>query len=72
VGTAVCSNYTQSFGSSNHFQIHAGAGVEIYLTKSLFIRPQFDLHYVPSFTEQFGSVAVPGGMIWIGFRTGNH
>jgi len=72
VGTAVCSNYTQSFGSSNHFQVHAGAGVEIYLTKSLFIRPQFDLHYVPSFTEQFGSVAVPGGMIWIGFRTGNH
>jgi hypothetical protein len=72
VGTAVCSNYTQSFGSSNHFQIHAGAGVEIYLTKSLFIRPQFDLHYVPNFTQQFGSNVVPGGMIWIGFRTGDH
>ncbi len=70
VGTAVCTNSTLSLGNSNHFQVHAGAGIEIYLTENLFIRPQFDLRYVPGFTDQFGSNVVTGGMFWIGFRTG--
>jgi Outer membrane protein beta-barrel domain len=70
VGTAICTSSDQSVGSANHFQLHAGAGVEIYLTEHLFIRPQFDLRYIPNFTDQFGSNVVPGGMFWIGFRTG--
>lgn len=69
VGTAICTNSNESIGSSNHFQLHAGVGVEIYLTEHLFIRPQFDLRYIPNFTDQFGSNVVPGGMFWIGFRT---
>jgi opacity protein-like surface antigen len=70
VGTAICSTSSTPIGSSNHFQLHAGAGVEILLTQHVFIRPQFDLRYIPNFTNQFGSNIVPGGMFWIGFRTG--
>ena len=49
------------------FQVHAGAGVQVYLTEHVFIRPQFDLHYVPNFTNQFGSSMAPGAMVWIGY-----
>jgi opacity protein-like surface antigen len=70
VGTAVCSNSSQSFGSANHFQLHAGVGIELLLTEHVFVRPQFDFRYVPNFTEQFNSSIVTGGMLWIGFRTG--
>jgi hypothetical protein len=71
VGTAICTNANEPIGSANHFQLHAGAGVEVYLTDYLFIRPQFDFRYVPGFTNQFGSNIVSGGMFWIGFRTSN-
>ncbi len=72
IGTAVCNTTTYNIGSSNHFQLHAGAGVEIYVTKHFFIRPQFDLRYVPNFTDQFGSDLVPSGMFWIGFGTARY
>jgi len=71
VGTAVCSKYTESYGSSNHFQVHAGVGVQIYLTDHIFIRPQFDFRYVPGFTDQFGSNMVPAGMVWLGYSLGD-
>jgi hypothetical protein len=71
VGTAVCQNQTQPVGSSKHFQIHVGAGVQIYVTDHIFIRPQFDLHYVPNFTNQYGSSLAPGGMVWIGYSLGD-
>ena len=70
VGTAVCQFSNEPIGSSSHFQIHVGAGVEVYVTQHIFIRPQFDFRYVPNFTDQFGSSAVTGGMLWIGFNTG--
>ena len=70
-GTAVCQTQSQSYGSSKHFQIHAGAGAQIYLNEHIFIRPQFDLHYVPNFTNQFGSNLAPGGMVWIGYTMGD-
>lgn len=70
VGTAVCSNSSLPVGNSNHFQVHAGVGVQFYLTEHLFIRPQFDLHYVPNLTQQFGSNAVPEGTIWVGYSFG--
>jgi hypothetical protein len=72
VGTAVCNTTTYNIGSSNHFQLHAGGGVEIYLTRHFFVRPQFDLRYVPNFTEQFGSDLVPSGMFWIGFGSARY
>lgn len=71
VGTAVCQTQSQSFGSAKHFQLHAGAGVQIYVTEHLFIRPQFDLHYVPNFTDQYGSSRAPSAMVWIGYSMGD-
>ena len=71
VGTAVCQSQSQAVGSSKHFQIHAGAGVQLYLNEHVFIRPQFDLHYVPNFTNQCGSSMAPGAMVWIGYSVGD-
>lgn len=71
IGTAICSSGSQSVGSVNHFQLHVGVGVEIFVTEHIFIRPQFDLHYVPSFTDQFGRNSVPGATIWVGYSFGD-
>jgi hypothetical protein len=62
-------SFSQTYGSSNHFQVHGGAGVNIFLTDSIFIRPQFDLHYVPNLT-QFGRNAVTQESVWVGYRWG--
>jgi opacity protein-like surface antigen len=71
VGTAVCSSQTLPVGNSSHFQVHMGAGVQVFLTEHIFVRPQFDLRYVPNFTTQYGSNWVPGGMVWIGYSLGD-
>jgi len=65
-----CSGETISFSTENHFQLHAAAAVEIYITRSMFIRPQYDFRYVTNFKELFGQNTVQGGMVWIGFGTG--
>jgi hypothetical protein len=70
VGTAVCSNYTQSVGASNHFAVNVGVGVQLFVTDHIFIRPEFDYHYVPGFTDQFGSNSVPEAMVWVGYSFG--
>lgn len=62
-------NQSQYAGSSNHFQVHGGAGVQIYLTDNLFIRPQFDVHYVHNFF-QFGRNLVTEETVWIGYSFG--
>ncbi len=69
-GTAVCSTSTSSVGSSTHFQIHFGAGVQVALTNHFFVRPQFDLHYVPNLTDQFGRDLVPEATIAVGYHFG--
>ena len=70
VGTAVCSNSIVPVGTSNHFQFHAGVGVSVFLTEHIFVRPQFDIHVVPGFKDQFGSNFVPAGTIWVGYNFG--
>jgi outer membrane protein with beta-barrel domain len=55
--------------SSNHFQLHAGAGVRFYITSHTFIRPQADLHYVTNFF-QFGRNRVPEYSVAIGYTFG--
>jgi len=70
VGTS-CTSQSEPILNASHFQVHFGAGVQIYVTEHIFIRPQFDLHYVPGFTNQFGSNLVPGGTIWIGYNLGH-
>ena len=64
------SNQTQPFGSSNHFQVHAGLGVQLYVSDHMFIRPQFDIHYVPNFT-QFGRNLVTSETVWVGYSFGD-
>jgi hypothetical protein len=61
---------SQYIESANHFQVHGGVGVEIFLTDHIFIRPQFDIHYVPNLT-QFGSNMVMTGMAWVGYSFGD-
>jgi hypothetical protein len=70
VGTAVCTNSVSSLGSSTHFQVHFGAGVQIPIKDHFFVRPQFDLHYVPNLTNQFGSNVVPEVMVSVGYHLG--
>jgi opacity protein-like surface antigen len=69
-GTAVCSTSTEPVGAANHFQVHVGLGVQLFLTEHIFIKPEFDFHYVPGLTNQFGSDAVEEGMIWVGYSFG--
>jgi hypothetical protein len=45
--------------------------VEIFVNDHVFIRPQFDIHYVPNFTNQFGSNLAVGGMVWVGYSWGD-
>jgi len=63
-------NFTQYYASSNHFNVHGGVGLQIYLTDHIFIRPEFDIHYVPNLT-QFGSNVIIQGMAWIGYSWGD-
>jgi opacity protein-like surface antigen len=72
VGTAVCTKQVSSLGSANHFQLHFGAGLQIALTDRFFVRPQFDLHYVPNLTDQFGSNWVPAATVAVGYHFGEH
>jgi hypothetical protein len=71
VGTVICQSDTYALGSANHFQLHAGAGVEIYVTKNVFLRPEFNFRHITNFTEEFGKNNVWGGMLWLGARTRN-
>ena len=63
-------NQSQYIQSANHFQVHGGVGVQIYVTDHIFIRPQFDIHYVPNLS-QFGSNLVKTEMVWIGYSFGD-
>ncbi|HLY15879.1 MAG TPA: hypothetical protein VKR61_01585 [Bryobacteraceae bacterium] len=69
---SVGSLFSQSYpvATSNHFQLHAGVGLSLFVTEHIFIRPQFDLHYVPGFTDQFNSKLAPGATVWVGYNFG--
>jgi len=70
-GIAVCSTQSQPVLNTNHFQIHAGLGVQLFVTDHIFIRPQFDVHYIPNFKDQFGSNLVPAATVWLGYSFGD-
>jgi len=61
---------TQSANTSNHFQLHAGVGVTIFLNDHFFVRPQFDMHYVPNLTD-FGRKILTSEMVWVGYSFGD-
>jgi len=71
VGTIACTSVTQPVLSVSHFQLHVGVGVQLFLTNHIFIRPQFDYHYVPNFDQQFGRNSVPEGTVWVGYSFGD-
>lgn len=64
-----CSNSNSFLESSNHFQLHGLAAVRFYVTPSLFIRPEVDIHWVNNFF-QFGSDFVPQYGASIGYSFG--
>jgi hypothetical protein len=53
-------------GASSHFQLHASAGLRVYVTEHIFVRPQIDFHFVPNFV-QFGRDAVPEYTVAVGY-----
>ena len=63
-----CSSSTPLI-SSSHFQTHLGAGLNIYVKGGIYIRPQFDVHYVNNF-YQFGSNWVPEYSVLLGYTFG--
>jgi hypothetical protein len=64
------SNFSQYAQSANHFQVHAGLGFQYYFSGNFFLRPEFDIHYVPNYI-QFGSNLVTSECVWIGYSFGN-
>lgn len=62
-------NFSQYFGSANHFQLHGGAAVQIYVRGKMFIRPEFDIHYVTNL-PQYGRNTITQEMVWIGYTLG--
>jgi len=64
-------NFSQYFASSNHFQVHGGLGLQAYVMDHIFVRPEFEVYYVPNLTQQFGRNLVTEEMVWIGYSWGN-
>ena len=64
------SNSSQFFSSANHFQLHAAVAAPIYFKHDIFIRPQFDIHYVPNLDQQYNNTVVTQAMIWLGYTFG--
>jgi hypothetical protein len=71
VQPGACTTLNQYLASSDHFQVHFAGGVRIYVTPSIFIKPQVDVHYVHNY-EQFGSNWVPEFTVSVGFTGGQH
>jgi hypothetical protein len=69
--TGITSSYSYPAGiNANHFQLHAAVGVKLYIKPSLFIKPQFDYHYVTHLTDQFGRTSVPEYTVSVGYTFG--
>lgn len=71
--TGITSSASYPVGlNANHFQVHAGVGVKLYVKGSIFIKPQFDFHYVTHLTDQFGRNWVPEYTVAVGYSFGQH
>lgn len=69
--TGITSSFSQSAGiNANHFQIHGAVGVKLYVKGNIFVKPQFDIHYVTHLTDQFGRDWVPEITGSIGYSFG--
>ncbi|MGD0909381.1 MAG: hypothetical protein ABSA96_17505 [Candidatus Acidiferrales bacterium] len=72
VSAAVCTNYSQEFASSNHFQVHGAVGVKLYVKSDVFIKPQIDFHWVDNLNQLYGRNIVPVYTVSIGYTFGRH
>ena len=70
--TNICANQSGFFASANHFQVHGAFGLKIYVTSNVFIKPQFDAHWVHNLTQDYGRDFVPRYTISIGYTLGEH
>jgi hypothetical protein len=61
---------SQLVASSNHFQVHGAIGAKIYFHSDVFLKPQFDVRYVPHLTTEYGRNFVPEFTISIGYAFG--
>jgi hypothetical protein len=50
--------------------VHGGLGVQIYLSDHVFVRPQFDVHYVHNLS-QFGRNLITEETVWLGYSWGD-
>ncbi|MEO8597512.1 MAG: outer membrane beta-barrel protein [Candidatus Solibacter sp.] len=55
--------------SSNHFQLKAGGGISFFVTPNIYVRPDFNIHWVHNFYE-FGTNWVPQYGVSVGYRFG--
>lgn len=67
--TGICSGYSAGL-NANHFQVHAAAGVKLYVKGNVFVKPQFDFHYMTNYTQQFGRNWVPMLTVSVGYTFG--
>ena len=69
--TGIASNISFPVGlNANHFQVHGALGVKLYVKGNIFIKPQFDIHYVTHLTDQFGRNWVPQFTAAVGYTFG--
>jgi hypothetical protein len=66
---AGCYSNNTYLQSSNHFQVHGGAGLALFVTDHVYVEPKVDIHYVHNFF-QFGTNWVPQYGVNIGYRFG--
>ena len=69
---SICTSQSGYVASSNHFQLHGAVGVKLYVTSDMFIKPQFDIHWVDNFNQQYGRNFVPQYTVAIGYTFGRH
>jgi hypothetical protein len=71
--TGITSTFSYPAGlNANHFQVHAALGVKLYVKGNIFLKPQFDIHYVTHLTNQFGRDWVPQYTVAVGYSFGQH
>lgn len=57
---------------TSHFQLHGAAGLKVYVKGNLFVKPQFDVHYVTRLTDQFNRNVVLQFTGSVGYTFGAH
>lgn len=69
--TGITSTFSIPAGlNANHFQVHGAVGVKLYVKGNIFLKPQFDIHYVTHLTDQFGRDWVPQYTVSVGYTFG--